>query len=129
MVQFITMSTAIKATNSRDLKIINCKFQGFETDIELHNVEGFVSQSNTFSNQDPSYLLKELVNTIGNSGLSSTEKKELFQEIIAFYSQGAMDAKAKAKLLSRITNYVGNKAVDFFLQLAAAVVAGHVLIK
>src|SRR3989338_1088345 len=121
------MSIAIKDTNSKGLRVINCKFQGFETDIELNNVEDFISQGNAFSKDDPSYLLKELANSIWASSLSPDYKKKLFQDVIAFLSTGASDNTLKRGLGDKITHYVGQKAVDYFIQLAAAVSAGLVL--
>lgn len=121
------MSIAIKATNSKGLRVVNCKFQGFETDIELNNVEDFISQGNTFSKDDPSYLLEELVNSIGVSSLSPSDKKKLFQEILGFLSMGASDTTLKRGLVDKVTRYVGQKAVDYFIQLTAAVTAGLVL--
>lgn len=121
------MSIAIRATNSKGLRVINCKFQGFETDIELNNVEDFISQGNTFSKDDPSYLLEELVNSIGASSLSPSDKKKLFQEILSFLSMGASNTTLKTGLIDKVAHYVGQKAVDYFIQLTAAVTAGLVL--
>ncbi len=121
------MSTAIKATNSKGLKIINCGFQGFDIDIELNNVEDFTSQGNTFSRDDPNYLLKELINSIKASSLSQNDKKELFQEIITFLSRDSKNQGVKDDLIYKIANYIGNKAVDCFLQLTTAVSAGLIL--
>lgn len=120
---------AIKATNSRGLKVINCRFSGFEIDIELNNVEDFLSQNNVFSRQNnPQFLMNELIRSIDRSNLSTAKKKQLFSEIIDLLSKGkSIEEPEKKKLISKIGNYVGDKAVDFFVQLVAAVLAGLVV--
>jgi len=122
---------AIKATNSKGLKIINCKFSGFETDIELDNVEGFLSQDNIFSRRsNPQFLINGLIETINRNNISTAKKRQLFSEIINLLSRGkSVKESEKEKLISRIGSYVGNKAVDYFVQLAAAVSAGLVVRK
>ena len=119
---------AIKATNSRGLQIINCSFSGFETDIELENVEDFVSKDNTFSHQNtPQQLVNNLLNSINNSSLSNSTKKDLFEEIFVFLTSGAKNDTEKQTLKQKIGNYLGSKAVDYFIQLAAAVSAGLII--
>lgn len=120
---------AIKATNSKGLRIINCSFSGFETDIELDNVEDFLSQNNRFSRENtPQILLDRLIRSIEKSELSPKEKKQLFQQIINLLSQGKyIQNSKKRKLIDKIGNYVGDKAVDYFVRLASAVSAGLIL--
>jgi len=120
---------AIKATNSKGLKIIDCKFSGFETDIELDNVEDFLSQGNIFSRQDsPQFLMKKLVESIDRSNISTVQKKQLFGEIINLLSKGnPIKESREKKLISKIGSYVGSKAADYFIQLAAAVSAGLIV--
>ena len=122
-------SMAIKATNSKGLRIINCSFSGFETDIELDNVEDFLSQNNRFSRENtPQILLDRLIRSIEKSELSPKEKKQLFQQIINLLSQGKyIQNSKKRKLIDKIGNYVGDKAVDYFVRLASAVSAGLIL--
>lgn len=123
------MSTAIKATNSKGLKIINCSFSGFETDIELDNVEDFLSQDNKFSRDNqPQVLLSKLVKSIEESNIPPAEKKQLFVQVINLLSQGKpVSDSEKAKLTNKIGKYVGDKAVVYFTQLVAAVSAGLML--
>ena len=122
-------STAIKAKNSKGLKIINSSFSGFETDIELDNVGDFLSQNNRFSRENqPQLLLNRLAAAIEKSNIASTEKKQLFEQIINLLSKGEpVNNSEKEKLTNKIRKYVGDKAVDYFVQLAAAVSAGLVL--
>jgi len=122
-------STAIKAKNSKGLKIINCSFSGFETDIELDNVEDFLSQNNRFSRENqPQLLLNRLAGSIEKSNIAPAEKKELFEQIISLLSQGGpVNNSEKEKLTNKIRKYVGDKAVDYFVRLAAAVSAGLAL--
>jgi len=122
-------STAIKATNSRGLKVINCSFSGFETAIELDNVEDFISQNNRFSKENqPHLLLNRLIGSIEKSKIAPAEKKQLFEQIINLLSQGRpVNNSRKEKLTNRIRKYVGDKAVDYFVQLLAAVSAGLIL--
>ena len=118
-------STAIRAKNSKGLKIIDSSFSGFETDIELDNVEDFLSQRNTFSRENqPQVLLNKLAKSIEESNLPPVEKKQLFVQIINLLSQGKpVNNSEKEKLISRVGKYVGNKAVDFLVKLVAAVSA------
>lgn len=120
---------AIKAVNSRGLRIINCRFSGFETDIELDNVEDFLSQNNRFSGEnDPQFLLDKLVESIKESDITPVQKRRLFQEVIDILSHGKSTKGSEEKaLIGKIGNFVGDKAVDYFVQLAAAVSAGLVL--
>lgn len=124
------MSIGIKATNSKDLKVINCTFSGLDTDIELNNVEGFISINNRFSQDDLRIILNNFYKEILNSNLSEDDKKDLLREVIQFLSdrssfQNGNDQGIKQKLLQ----LVGNKAVDYFIQLAAAVSAGLIIRK
>lgn len=123
---------AIKAVNSKNLSIVGCTFSGFETDIELENVEGFISKDNSFSAQDsPQQWLDALANQIQKSGMPSQLQKQLFSEIIANLShRGVTKKNQKMKedsLKKRIVNYAGDKALDFFIQLVAAVAAGLII--
>lgn len=120
---------AIKATNSKGLQIINCTFSGFETDIELENVEDFVSKSNTFSRQNipPQQLINNLTNAINNSSLDNSAKKDLFKEIVGYLTTGGKDDNKKQDLVGKIGTYLGKRAVDYFVQLAAAVSAGLII--
>lgn len=120
---------AIKAINSRGLQIINCSFSGFETDIELDNVENFVSKNNTFSHQNipPQQLINNLVKIVNESNLDSSSKKRLFGEILTFLATGAKKEEDKQGIMHEIGLYLGNKAVDYFVQLAAAVSAGLII--
>lgn len=117
----------IKATNSKNIHVEDCSFYGFETDIELDNVEGFVSKNNKFSQQsDPRTLLAALSKAVENSGLDKSSKARLSKQIIQ-----ALSSKERLQNeSSRIQNslkYIGDKAVDLFVQLSAAVIAGLVI--
>lgn len=122
---------AIKATNSRGLQIINCTFSGFETDVVLENVEDFVSKNNTFSHQNipPQQLINNLINAINGSSLDNNSKRDLFEEMLAYLATGARNDDKKQGLVQKIGTYLGNKAVDYFVQLAAAVSAGLIISK
>lgn len=124
-------STAIKAKNSKGLKIIDCSFSGFETAIELDNVEDFLSQNNRFSRENqPQLLLNRLAGSIEKSNIAPAEKKQLFEQIINLLSQGRpVNNSEKEKLTNKIRKYVGDKAVDYFVRLVAAVSAGLILRK
>lgn len=115
---------AIKATNSSELRVENCKFEGFETDIELENVDGFVSKNNQFSKQNnPKLLLSGLFDEIRNSGFDRSSKERLASEVKYFLAKKNFDNKKKEDLENRL-KYIGDKALDFFVQLVAAVAAG-----
>jgi hypothetical protein len=120
---------AIKAVNSRGLKIINCKFSGFETDIELDNVEDFVSENNQFSGQnDPRVMLCELLKIIDQGNIPLREKERISHGAIDILSKGKFASESEKEDIKRtIGRYVGDKAVDYFVQLAAAVSAGLIL--
>ena len=121
------MSTAINATNSKGLKIIDCHFDGFDTDIELDNVEDFTSKGNIFSKDNPKQLLMQLADLINKSCLPNNEKRQLFQEIIGFLSTHNGGNARKDSITQKIVAYVGDKAVDYFVQLMAAVSGGMIL--
>jgi len=81
---------AIKATNSNNLTVENCDFIGFDTDIELENVDGFISKNNKFSQEnDPRALLIKLSQEINNSGLDKSSKERLGKEIIEALEGGS----------------------------------------
>jgi len=119
----------IKATNSKDLTVKNCKFSGFETDIELKNVEGFLSEHNEFSSEnDPRLVLSAIIDGIKKSGLDKTSKERLYKEITMFLSLGKHgDHNKKESIKRRILIAVGSKVADYFVQLAAAVSAGLII--
>lgn len=124
------MPIGIKATNSRDLRVISCTFSGLDTDIELDNVQGFTSINNRFSQNDLQVILNSLYKEILNSNLSENDKKVLLQEAIYILSdrsnfRNGKDQNIKQKLLQLI----GNKALDYFVQLATAVSAGLIVRK
>lgn len=117
---------AIKATNSKGLKVTNCDFYGFETDIELDNVEDFVSDNNRFSkDNDPRLLLSMLSVEIQKSGLDKSSKERLAKEVIKYLSSKP-DSKKESKLKAKL-KYLGDKTLDLFIQLASAVAAGLIL--
>lgn len=122
---------AIKATNSKGLQIISCTFSGFETDIALENVEDFVSKNNTFSHQNipPQRLINNLINAINGSSLDNSSKKRSFGEILTYLATGAKDNDKKQGPVQKMGTYLENKAVDYFVQLAAAVSAGLIIRK
>ncbi|HNY36253.1 MAG TPA: hypothetical protein PLD14_01395 [Candidatus Pacearchaeota archaeon] len=115
---------AIKVTNSSNFIIKNSKFYGFETDIELENVEGFLSENNQFSrDNNPVLLLEKLSDEISKSKLDDCLKQTLSREIIETLSSRKMIKEEEVK----IKNYIGDKAVDIFTQLVAAVLAGLII--
>lgn len=119
--------SGIKAINSKNILVENCSFSGFETDIELDNVEGFVSKNNKFSgDNDPRLLLNKLSEEIFNSSLDKSSKERLSREIIKVLSSKS-SVQIEQENISNSLKYVGDKAVDFFVQLAAAVMAGLVI--
>ena len=122
---------AIKAVNSKGLRVLNCKFVGFETDIELDNVEDFVSENNQFSGQSkPQLLLCELSESIRRSEIPRIEKERISREVVELLSKGRpVDERDRKELITKLGRYVGNKAVDYFVQLSAAVSAGLILRK
>jgi len=118
---------AIKATNSKDLTIKNCEFYGFETDIELENVEGFLSENNQFSkDNDPRLLIKQLSDEILKSSLDESLKRRLAKEIMEALSSKEIIKEKEGKLVNTL-KYISNKAVDMFIQLVAAVSAGLII--
>ena len=116
---------AIKATNSKNLTVSNCRFYGFKTDIELESVDGFLSENNQFSQDDPRIVLKNLSEEISKSGMDDCSKQRLSKEIIEVLSSKNTD-KNKNKIIKSL-KYIGQRAVDFFIQLSAAVVAGLII--
>lgn len=126
------MSTAIKAVSSINLTVENCTFSGLDIDIELQNVDGFVSRGNRFSRDDPKIILNGLCKEIFNSNLSENDKKSLFKEVINLLSE-QYNLQNKSNEVQSIRHnplrYVGNKGVDYFIQLAAAVSAGLIIRK
>lgn len=118
---------AIKATNSKDLTVTDCDFYGFDTDIELDNVEGFISDNNRFSrDNNPKILLSRLSSEIQGSGLDNSSKERLAKEVIKYLSSTNLDGRKEQNLKQRL-KYVGDKALNFFTQLASAVAAGLIL--
>jgi len=118
---------AIKATNSKNLTVKDCIFSGFDTDIELENVEGFISENNNFSkNNDPRILLRNLAQEINNSVLDKCSKERLEKQIIGVLSSKNI-LKEKQDKIKNMLKYVGDKAVDLFIQVNAAVMAGLVI--
>ena len=119
---------AIKATNSKNLTIINCDFIGFDTAIELENVDGFISDNNRFSqNNDPRLLLAKLSQEINNSRLDKSSKERLGKEIVNALSSKSILQEKQSKIKS-VLKSVGTKGLDFFIQLSAAVVANQIKI-
>ena len=117
----------IKAINSKNLTVENCSFYGHETDIELDNVDGFISKNNAFSHQnDPRVLLSGLSAAIYESGLDKSSKERLAKRVIDALSSKETLEKQESEIKKSL-KYVGDKAVDFFVQLAAAVFAGLVI--
>lgn len=121
----------IKATNSKNLTVINCKFSGFETDIELENVEGFLSEHNEFSGEnDPKILLSKIIYGIKKSGLDKSSQERLYHEMIEFLLLGKNSNNGKKEIIkNRMLKAVGSKIADYFVQLAAAVSAGLIIRK
>lgn len=121
--------SAIKATNSENLSVINCKFSGFETDIELDNVEGFLSDNNKFSTgNDPQLLLEGLVAAIKESKVPENAKKQLFQEIISHLQPDKLrETEKQERIKIKINTLLSSKALEFFIQLAANVAAGLII--
>jgi hypothetical protein len=118
---------AIKAVNSRDLKVTNCVFSGFDTDIELESVEGFISENNQFSqNNNPQVLINELIKSIKKSKLDKCSQMRLYKEVFSFLSR--KNSSTDTVLLKvKILKFLGGKATDYFVQLAAAVTAGLII--
>jgi len=111
--------SGIKATNSKNLTVKDCKFDGFETDIELENVEGFLSENNQFSKDTNSkILLKQLSSEILKSNIDECSKKRLAKEIVeSLLSKEVM--KEKEGKIKKTLKYIGDKAVDLFIQIVA----------
>jgi len=120
----------IKATNSKNITVTNSKFSGFETDIELENVEGFISENNQFSGQSPLETLELFKQAISESSLSKEQKQQLFNESLQLLvngkSKGSFNSKVAAKK-NYIASMIGSKAAEYFVQVAAAVTAGLML--
>lgn len=55
-------------------------------------------------------------------------KDELIKEVAKYLESGMKDAGQEKNLQDKL-GCVGDKAVDFFVQLAAALVAGSLLVK
>lgn len=119
------MSIGIKATNSKNLKVINCTFSGLDIDIELNNVAGFTSVNNKFSHSDPKVLIENLYKEILNSNLSKDDKRVLFQEVIYSLNNRSLSQVSTAK--DKLLQLVGAQARNYFIQLAAAVSAGLII--
>ncbi|MBU0998767.1 hypothetical protein KKG24_00440 [Patescibacteria group bacterium] len=119
----------IKAINSKNLTIRDCKFSGFETDIELENVEGFLSENNEFSREnDPRILLPKIIKGIKGSGLDRSSQKRLYGDMINFLLLGKNGGDRKKEIIkNRILKAVGSKIADYFVQLAAAVSVGLII--
>lgn len=117
------MTIGIKATDSKGLRVINCTFSGLDTDIELDGVEDFTSLNNKFSQGSPQAILDELYKEILNSNLSEESKRTLFREAVHSLSNENNFHIIKEKLLTLI----GNQALAYFVQLAAAVSAGLII--
>lgn len=119
---------AIKATNSKNITIESCSFVGFETDIELENVDGFISKNNQFSQgNSPKLLLSSLSIEITNSNLDKSSRERLSRKIIKALSSKTVLAKEEENIKNSLSAAVGRVAVDFFTQLSAAVIAGLVI--
>jgi hypothetical protein len=121
----------IKATNSRNLTVNNCRFSGFETDIELENVEGFLSEHNEFSkDSDPSILMKEILNGIKKSNLDKCSQERLYKDVITLLTSKRLGHdEGVESIKNRIFQTVGSKVSDYFVQLVAAVSAGLIIHK
>ncbi|MEX0617305.1 MAG: hypothetical protein WD231_05935 [Candidatus Woykebacteria bacterium] len=121
--------SAIKISNSRGIRVINCRFEGFETDIELENVEDFLSKGNKFSSGlDPQTLLNLLAKAIRESRLPNDSKEQLFREIVEVLSLGRSKPNDKEEPVKlKLLKFVSDKAVNYFVQLAAAVSAGLII--
>lgn len=117
----------IKVTDSKNITVENCDVSFFGTAIELENVEGFVSKNNIFSeHNDPRLLLIGLSEAVRNSGLDESSKNRLVEQIRrALSSSGQLQKEASA--IKNSLKFVGGKALDFFVQLSAAVAAGLVI--
>jgi len=123
----VHMGVGIKATNSKNLRVENCSFVGFDTAIELENVDGFVSKNNQFSDgKNPRKLLRDLSEAIAKSRYDKSSKERIGREIISALKSKNVAESTKNKIVSSL-KYVGDKAVDAFVQLAAAVAAGMII--
>ncbi len=121
----------IKATHSKNLTVKDCKFSGFDTDIELENVEGFLSESNEFSiENNPSLLLSKMIDEIKKSSLDECSQERLFKEIIEFLADSKnKSVEEKKNFRTKILEFVGDKIANYFVQLAAAVSTGLIITK
>ncbi|TRZ53491.1 hypothetical protein D4R99_00720 [bacterium] len=118
---------AIKAVDCKDIKVTNSVFSGFDTDIELDNVEGFISENNQFSqNNDPRSLVNELIKSINESRLDKGSQERLYKEVFFLLSR-KNSGISHDNLKRKIYKLLGSKATDYFVQLASAVSAGLVL--
>jgi len=118
---------AIKATNSRNITVKNSRFFGFDTAIELDNVDGFVSDNNTFAEKfDPQVALSELSQSIQNSALDNSSKERLAREVIHFLTSQSKDETQKTELTNRL-KFLGGKAAEHFMRLVTAVAAGLIV--
>lgn len=124
------MTIGIKAINSKDLKVINCTFSNLDMDIELNNVEGFTSINNRFSQNDPKVILTNLYGEIFSSNLSEDSKRTLFKEVVRSLSNKTNfqnNVENDQTIKRRLLRLVGNKALEYFVQLAAVVSAGLII--
>jgi len=121
--------SGIKATNSKNLTVRSCKFSEFETDIELENVEGFLSENNEFSRKnDPRILLPSIIKGIRESGLDKGSQKRLYNDMIKFLLLGKNgNNKDREDIKNRILRVAGSRVADYFIQLAVAISAGLIL--
>jgi|GEM_PF-2316428 len=118
---------AIKATNSRNLTVRNSRFFGFDTAIELDNVDGFVSDNNRFAEKfDPQVALSELSKSIQNSALDNSSKERLAREVIHFLTSQSKDETQKTELTNRL-KFLGGKAAEHFMRLVTDVAAGLIV--
>lgn len=118
---------AIKAVNTKNLKVKRCVFSGYDTAIELENVEGFLSENNTFSRgNNPQILIRQLINSIKESKLDNSSKERLYMEVFSFLSRKESNINVET-LKEKILRFLGYRAVDYFVQLAAAVTAGLII--
>lgn len=122
---------AIKAINSKNITITNSTFTGFETDIELENVKDFVSENNQFSNHNPLESLKLFQRAVSESRLDEEQKQQLFNESLQILATGKSNSNFNSEVeikKSYISSMIGSKAADYFVQVAAAITAGLILI-
>jgi hypothetical protein len=118
----------IKAKDSKNITVTNSIFSNLGTAIELVGVEDFTSENNQFlDTSDPQFLLSKIIEEINLSKIDNSSKAYLSKQVISLLTENKNDSKKNEVIKEKLFCSVGAKAVDYFVQLLAAVSAGFVL--